>query len=139
MTRTERFLQGFLRIIGTAGLLAIPFALMPHDWMDSIHQDLGMGELPSAPIVGYLARSASLFYALLGGLFWVLSCDLRRHLSVLTYVGWALLVFGVLMFAFDIAEGMPRWWILAEGPFNILFAAVILVLSRRLATGYANS
>jgi hypothetical protein len=134
MTRTEKFLQGFLRVIGTAGLLAIPFALMPHDWMDRIHRFLGMGELPAAPIVGYLARSASLFYALLGGLFWVLSYNLRQHLSVLMYIGWALLIFGALLFAFDISEGMPWWWVLAEGPFNILFATTILLLSRRLAT-----
>ena len=31
--------------------------MVPYSWMDAIHQGLGMGKLPDAPIVGYLVRS----------------------------------------------------------------------------------
>ena len=46
--------------------------------MVAMHADLGLGRLPDAPIVGYLARSTSAFYAIEGGLFWVVSIDLVR-------------------------------------------------------------
>ena len=50
MTNQERFLQVLLRVIGTSGLLAIPFVVVPFSWMDAIHQGLGMGKLPDAPV-----------------------------------------------------------------------------------------
>jgi hypothetical protein len=132
MTGQERFLRFFLRIIGTAGLLALPCALMPYSWMNAIHRELGMGQLPGEPIVGYLARSTSLFYALLGGLLWVLSLDLHRYRIVLCYLGAAIILFGLLLWGIDLREGMPRWWSLTEGPLNVAFAAVILIYSWRL-------
>ncbi len=133
MTFQERFLRLFLRVIGAAALLALPCALMPFTWMDQIHRGLGMGQLPAGPIVGYLARSTSLFYALIGGLFWVLSFDLYRHRTVLCYLGTALILFGLLLSGVDFLEGMPLWWSLAEGPFNIVFGGIILSLSFHLA------
>ena len=132
MTNEERLFRLLLRIVGCAALLAIPFVFLPYAGMNAIHDGLGMGRLPDAPVVGYLARSASAFYAILGGLLWVLSCDLRRHRLVLVYLGIAILLFGLTIFAVDFLEGMPRWWALGEGPFNTLFGIVILVFSCRL-------
>ena len=114
LTSRDRFLQLFLRVIGAAALLALPCALMPFTWMDQIHRGLGMGQLPDGPIVGYLARSTSLFYALIGGLFWVLSFDLFRHRTVLRYLGTALILFGLFLSGVDFLEGMPLWWSLAD-------------------------
>lgn len=125
-------LRWILRVVGTVALFALPCALMPYSWMDSIHQGLGMGRLSSDPIVGYLARSTSAFYAVLGGLFWVLSYDLPRYQPVLRYLGGAIIGFGVLLLAVDGLEGMPTWWTVAEGPFNLLFGAAIVALSQRL-------
>jgi hypothetical protein len=129
MTSREHFLRLFLRVLGTTALLALPCAMMPFTWMDEIHRGLGMGQLPSEPIVGYLARSTSLFYALFGGLFWVVSFDLHRHRKVLCYIGSAMILFGLLLCAIDFLEGMPTWWSLAEGPFNVVFGITILSLS----------
>ena len=98
--------------------------------MNDIHQGLGMGELASQPVVGYLARSTSAFYALLGGLFWVVSLDLRRHRPVIRFLGAASVLIGFTLFCVDLVEGMPWWWSLAEGPFNIGFGVLILVLGR---------
>lgn len=121
-----------LRIIGSAALLAFVAVVMPYSWMNAIHKWLGMGELPSEPIVGYLARSTSAFYALLGGLMWVVSFDLKRYRRILIYLGTAIIFFGAALFAVDLLEGMPLWWSLGEGPFNVVFGIVIFVLARRL-------
>ena len=133
MSNHERFLQLFLRIIGTTSLTAAFFVFVPGAWMDAIHQQLGLGELPDAPIVGYLARSTSAFYAMLGGLLWVMSFDLRRHRVVLRYLGFALILFGLALFVIDWQAGLPLWWRFWEGPIVCVFGIVILRLSSRLA------
>jgi len=135
MTKQYRFLRLFLRVIGTAALLALVAVVMPYSWMNAIHQWLGMGQLPAEPIVGYLARSTSAFYALLGGLFWVASFDLHRHRMVLCYLGIVIVIFGVALLVVDLLEGMPLWWTIGERPFNIVFGVVILALARRLGRG----
>jgi hypothetical protein len=139
MTKQDRFFKLFLRIIGTAALLALVAVIMPFSWMDSGHQWLGMGRLPDAPVVSYLARSTSGFYALLGGLFWVVSFDLRRHRVVLHYLGVVIIVFGAALFVIDLAAGMPLFWSLGEGPFNVAFGTVILVSNRRLQPGASHA
>jgi len=130
--KQEYFLKLLLRVIGTAGLFAIVAVVMPYSWVNAIHNSLGMGELPSEPIVGYLARSTSAFYALLGGLFWVVSFDLHRHKLVLCYLGVVIVIFGAALFIIDLLEGMPLHWSLTEGPFNLIFGVVILIMSYRV-------
>ena len=132
MTKEERFFRLFLRIIGTTALFAIIAVIMPYSWMNAIHQWLGMGELPAEPVVGYLARSTSAFYAILGGLFWITSFDLHRHKVVLCYLGIVVVIFGAALFVIDLLEGMPLHWSFTEGPFNVGFGIVILVLSYRI-------
>jgi hypothetical protein len=132
MTRQEHIFKLVLRIIGSAALLALIAVVMPYSWMNAIHKWLGMGELPAEPIVGYLARSTSAFYTLLGGLMWVVSFDLHRYRPVLIYIGAAIIFFGTALFVVDLMEGMPLWWSLGEGPFNIMFGVVIFTLARRL-------
>ena len=132
MTKQERFLKLLLRIIGSVALVAIVAVFMPYSWMNAVHRWLGMGELSDQPIVGYLARSTSAFYALLGGLFWVVSFDLHRHKVVLCYLGIVVVIFGAALFVIDLLEGMPLYWSFTEGPFNVGFGIVILVLSYRI-------
>jgi len=132
MTEQDHFLRLFLRIVGTASLLAFVAVAMPYSWMNAVHQWLGMGQLPDEPIVGYLARSTSAFYAFLGGLLWVVSWDLRRHRTVLCYLGAAIILFGATLFTIDLLEGMPLYWSLCEGPIDIGFGIVILYLSYRI-------
>ncbi len=128
----ERILKVVLRWIGTASLLALIFVVAPRSWMESIHSQLGMGQLPDASVVGYLTRSNSALYALLGGLFWVVSFDLRRHLRIVQYMGRAIPLFGLALIGIDWAEGLPLFWKLWEGPFVTLVGLVIWFAGRML-------
>ncbi len=84
MNRNETAITVILRILGVFGLCAIPAILLPYSWMNVIHDYMGLGELPDAPIVSYLARSLSLFYALFGAITVFVSFDVRRYWSFIT-------------------------------------------------------
>jgi len=128
----ERLLCYLLRYLGIVSLLALVAVFMPYTWMDAAHRWLGLGPLPDAPVVGYLARSLSLFYALMGGLLVVCSFDLHRHQLVLRYLAAAFLFFGLVMWGVDIVEGMPGYWKHTEGPMVIAFGSLILMLTSRI-------
>ncbi len=118
-------------------MLALIFVAVPFSWMDAINLRLGLGNLPDEPIVGYLARSLSAFWALLGGLFWVVSFHLGRYRQVLIYLGCAVTFLGVVLLSIDWSVGMPLFWKIWEGPFLIVFGLVLLRLSREIESkGY---
>jgi hypothetical protein len=129
---SERVLRFMLRYVGAVSLLALIAVFMPEAWMDATHRALGMGLLPAEPIVGYLARSLSLFYALMGGLLLLCSFDPRRYRIILCYLGAAFTFFGMVVWHVDFVEGMPSYWKHAEGPGVILIGAAILILTLRL-------
>jgi hypothetical protein len=131
-TRSKFILCMLLRYLGSVSLLALGAVVMPYRWMDATHRWLGMGPLPSAPIVGYLARSLSLFYALFGGLLWLLSLNPERYRAILVYVAASFVVFGLIMVGVDLSEGMPAFWPRGEGSIIIFFGGVILWHSLRL-------
>lgn len=124
MTR-DRFLALFLRVVGAVAGLAALCAVMPLRWMDAVHRALGMGALPDRPIVEYLARSTSAFYALVGGLFWMLSLDLVRYRPLVRRIGLAIIAFGVLLLWTDVRAGMPWFWQATEGPVNVMFGVIM--------------
>ena len=134
-TQSERWLKGLLRLIGTLSLGAVAFVMAPHSWMISIHSWLGMGQLPDSPVVWYLARSTSAFYALTGGVLWITSLDPCRYRVLLIYLGATISLFGVVLLVVDWWEGMPMFWILWEGPFVLLFGLAVYVLSRAVGAG----
>ena len=125
MTR-DSFLTLYLRLIGTVASLAAICAVMPLRWMDTIHRAIGMGTLPDRPIVEYLARSTSAFYALMGALFWMLSFDLVRYRLLVKRLGMAIVALGILLLWTDIMAGMPWFWQAIEGPANVVLGAIIL-------------
>jgi hypothetical protein len=110
-------------------LVAVIPAVMPFEWMKEIHRRLGMGELPEGPIVGYLTRSLSAMYAMHGALLFFVSLDVRRYRPVVQCVAVLCLAFGAGMLVLDQAVGMPRFWLLGEGPFVMALGAAILWLS----------
>jgi hypothetical protein len=129
-TTSERWLKLVLRIIGCNSLLALIFVAAPFSWFTTLHAQLGLGPLSDQPVVGYLARSTSFFYALLGGLFWVVSFDPARYRPVLVYLGLAVTVFGAVLRVVDWNAGLPPMWTLWEGPFVIALGLTLLLTIR---------
>ncbi len=136
---SERILCFLLRYIGGVSMLALVAVCMPYSWMDATHRWLGMGPLPPNPVVGYLARSLSLFYALLGGLLVRLSFNPRRFRHLLLCLGAGFVVFGAVMWRVDFAEGLPPFWRYSEGPIDILYGALILFFASRLGSRQADT
>ncbi len=138
-THSEQLLKLLLRFLGTTSLFALVFVVAPYSWLDSIHSLLGMGQFPDKPVVGYLARSTSALYAILGGLFWTVSFDLERHRLVLRYLGAAITLFGAALLVIDWWEGLPFLWKVWEGPFLIAFGLAIFFLSRKIRSAHSDS
>src|SRR5262245_27062262 len=57
MTKSEKALVLLLRIVGVPALFALVAVFMPVSWMAATHRWLGLGEMPTGPVVEYLARS----------------------------------------------------------------------------------
>jgi hypothetical protein len=91
-----------------------------------------MGELPAGPIVGYLARSLSVMYAMHGAVLLFLSLNVRRYVPVVKFVAVVTILFGLGMLALDVAVGMPPFWIACEGPALFLLYCVVLWLTGRV-------
>jgi hypothetical protein len=132
-TAHESLLVAVLRVVGAVSLLALVFVPVPHAWMDVIHRWLGMGVLPDQPIVSYLARSTSFFYALMGGLMWLVSGDVRRHRAVIVYLGAALTALGLVLGIVDWTARMPSFWLWIEAPSDILIGLLLLALGSGVA------
>jgi len=131
MTSAERMLRAFLRVGGTVCALAIVAVFMPREWMALCHERLGLDALPEAPIVEYLARSTSLFYAIFGIVLWLLARDVRRLGGTIAAVGMGIMGCGAILLMIDLRAGLPPWWIVVEGPYVIGIGAVMLILELR--------
>lgn len=129
-SKKERLLVLVLRCAGVVLLLAYAAVFLPVAWMAAVHRWLGLGQFPSFPIVDYLTRSISILYGIKGGLYLLLSTDVRRYRPVIVYSAWAAICFGVAMLVIDARAGMPWTWTLGEGPCVILAGAALLTLVR---------
>jgi hypothetical protein len=125
-------LKWLLRLIGGVELCAIPFLLFPYPWMNTVHdRALGLGPLPGAPVVEYMARSLSGLYAVHGALVFRLSFDVVRFRPLIGFLGWLHLALGLVVVAIDFTAGLPWWWIAGEGPGIAAGGVLVLVLSRQ--------
>jgi hypothetical protein len=130
MTKSDKALVFLLRIVGVPALFALVAVFMPVSWMTATHRWLGLGEMPIAPIVEYLARSLSAFYAIMGALCLVLANDLERYQPLVRLLGVAFALMSLVLLGVDVAAGMPWWWSASEGPGGVLFGVVLFVLAR---------
>src|SRR5207253_777590 len=80
----------------------------------------GLGEMPTGPVVEYLARSLSAFYALVGALCLVVATDLERYRPLVRFLGVAFALMSVVLLDVDLAAGMPWWWSASEGPGGVV-------------------
>ena len=131
MTRRDKVLVILLRyLLGIPGLLALVAVFMPLSWMAATHRWLGLGEMPTGPVVEYLARSVSAIDALLGTLCLVMASDLERYRPMVRFFGVALALISVVFVGVDLAAGMPWWWTVFEGPPGVAVGAFIYFLAR---------
>jgi hypothetical protein len=122
-----RRLQLFLRAFALAPMSAALAAALPIGVMDQIHRAIGLGPMPQGPIVEYLARSTSMFYALHGILLWYLASDLRRYRRLFRFYLRISLAFAAGLFLTDLSAGLPLRWALVEGPIVAGFIVTISV------------
>ena len=120
MNRQQKIVSWVLRTIGFFGMLAIVPVLMPFAWMLSIHEHLGLGTMPEEPIVEYLARSLSAFYAMVGVIFWYVSFRVSQYWDFVRMVAILFVVFGVVLCWVDVKSQMPLLWTAQEAPPMIL-------------------
>jgi hypothetical protein len=104
--------------------------LLPVDWMDAIHRALGLGELPRAPVVDYLARSVAALYGFHGALLLLVSTNPVKYRAIVWFIAILNIVFGAMIVAIDLHAGMPMFWTLFEGPSLIVFGMLIGWLNR---------
>jgi len=128
----ERILKLILQINGVVMASAVFAVFLSHDQMAAIHQWLGLGEFPDAKIVDYLARSLSTFYVMIGVLYIALARDIHVYASIITLAAWASICFGVASIIIDLQLGFPAWWTWGEGPFVIVYGAVVLWLQQKI-------
>lgn len=130
-TSRNRLLRWLLVACGVLTLLALPAVFLPQAVMDAIHRSLGLGPLPQGPIVLYLARSLSAFYAAFGVLTLLLATDVDRYAPLVRWWGITAIVFGVLLIGIDLTAGMPLDWMLGEVMFTICAGIAVLLLQPR--------
>jgi hypothetical protein len=130
MTKSDKVLVFLLRLVGVGSLFALVAVVMPSSWMAATHRWLGLGEMPTGPVVGYLARSVSAFYAVYGALCLVVAADLGRYRPLVRFLGLAFALMSVVFLGVDLAAGMPWWWTTSEGPGGVVFGALLFVLAR---------
>ncbi len=126
-----KLLAWVLRLTGVALLFALPAVFAPRDWFVRTHAWLGLGAFPEGPVILYLIRSISAGYALSGAFLILVSFDLRRHATVIAFLGIGSVLFGALMTVVDAQLGLPWWWIAAEGPPAVLLGILILALGAK--------
>jgi hypothetical protein len=130
MTRADKALTILLRIVGVTALLALVAVVMPLSWMAATHRWLGLGEMPTGPVVEYLARSLSACYAVVGALCLVVAADLERYRPLVRFMGVVFALLSGVLLGVDLTVGMPWWWSACEGPGGVVFGALLFVLAR---------
>ncbi|HAK96306.1 MAG TPA: hypothetical protein DCM87_15265 [Planctomycetes bacterium] len=132
MNRSARILKVLMIVAALSMLAALAPVFFPFAWMQAIHEALGLGALPELPIVEYMARSLSAFYACYGALVLYLAFDVARYASLIRFLGALGLLFGAVMVWVDIASGLPPYWALGEGPFILVLGAALYVLAGKV-------
>ena len=131
MTKSDKVLVILFRyLLGIGSLFALVPVVIPLSWMAATHRWLGLGEMPTGPIVEYLARSLSAFYAVMGALCLALATDLERYRPLVRFLGVAFALMSLVLLGVDLAAGMPWWWTASEGPGGVVFGALLFYLAR---------
>jgi hypothetical protein len=127
-----------LRLIAIGDFAAIVAVFLPTSVMSIGHEWLGLGPLPDEPIVGYLARSTSIFYALHGSILFFVSRDVDRYEPIIRFLGIAIAACGLAFWIADQFQDLPLWWRIGEGPLVIGLGASIWLANRSYVRAVAS-
>ena len=130
MIRADKALVIRLRAVGVTALFALVSVFTPVSWLAASHRWLGLGEMPTGPVVEYLARSLSAFYAIMGALCLVMASDLDRYRPLVRFFGVCLALLGIVFTGVDLAAEMPWCWTALEGPGALPVGALVYFLAR---------
>ena len=123
-----------LRLLGLLDFCALAAVVAPRAWIAASHEWLGLGAFPAGPLVEYLARCTSVWYASYGLLLWFISRDVERYARLIRFLSCVLIVQGIMIVWIDLAARMPGWWTAFEGPCCSGLGAILLMLQRRTIT-----
>lgn len=132
MKVTDRTVALALCFFGAIDVTSIAAAAMPYTWMQAINAWFGFGTLPDLPIVEYLARHVSLWYAAHAATLLFLATDVPRFHPAIRFIAWLGLAFMFGLVAIDVASGLPLSWTINEF-LGGSFEAVVLLILLRLA------
>jgi len=128
----DKLLQAWLlRLAGATEILAFISVVMPRSWMEVSHAWLGLGEMPSGPIIMFMIRQASYVYGMHGISLWVLASNVERFRPLVILNGISFLLAAPLFFIIDYTAGLPFWWTLFDTLGCGFFGGALLLLNRR--------
>lgn len=130
--KARTLLIALLRLTGLAMLCGLVFVFCPFAWMQKIHAAIGMGELANTALMGYLTRTLSAMYAIVGAILLFVSGDLRRYLPLIRLLGVIAVAGGAGVTVLDAILHLPALWTILEGPLTIGLGVALLFLSRNL-------
>lgn len=119
-----------LRLTGSVEILAFIAVVMPRSWMELSHVWLGLGDMPTGPVVMFMIRQASYTYGMHGISLWVLASDVDRFRPLVILNGISFLLAAPVFFMIDYTSAVPLWWTIVDSFSCGLFGAAVLLLSR---------
>ena len=139
-SRYRNYCRGLIGVVGAGLMLATVAVFFPVSVMATLHQWLGLGDFPDAPITIYLARSTSLLYAMHGAVMFYVAWHFDRCQLLVPLLGWLHVVLGTCMIGVDLNAGMPLYWIVGEGlPIALTGGAILWLYSRSPSTSNSHS
>ena len=126
-----KILRWILMLSGSFLMTAFLTVLLPVMTMQAMHEWLGLGEFPVAPITDYLARSTSLMYGVHGSIMFYTGLTIQHHWRFIPLLGWLHIVIGTVMVMIDLTAPMPTYWIVMEGGPIAAVGVLILFLYRK--------
>jgi hypothetical protein len=127
-----RLLTWFLRASAILFLSAALAVVMPTAWMASVYEAMDLGTFPDVPLMQYMTRSLSAFYAILGVNYLYMSLDVPRYLPLLRFSVPVTMAFTAVIIALDLWIPMPISWTLGEAVSLLGWTLALWWLLRRV-------